>query len=100
MTISSAVMSVGFISFSLLVEEKVAESVEILLHNDTDALRVQTVAGEVAVVGLVIYIHCQIAVGEEQIAQVEVADEACRGVSLVAIAELSVYQKPVVEQTP
>ena len=60
---------------------------------------VETRLGEIAVVGLVIYLHGEVAVGREQIADVEIADErrACRG-CFVAVAELSVDEQAVVEQ--
>ena len=55
---------------------------------------------EVAVVGLVIHLQCQVAIGVEQVLQVEVADERRVGLChVVPIAELSVEQQSVIEHT-
>ena len=63
-----------FFLFSLDTKQ-FAPSVEVFLHDESHALRVQAVLDEVAVVGLVVHLYCQVAVGEEQVADVEVADE-------------------------
>ena len=55
--------------------EKLGKTGEVFLEDKTDTLRVQRVAREVAVVGLVVNPDGSIAVGEKQVAHVEVADE-------------------------
>ena len=80
-------------------KEQVGEPCEVFLHDDSKSLCVQTVAREVAVVCLVVYIDSKIAVREQQIFQVEVADEAGCGIRVVAVAELSVEEQSVVEHT-
>ena len=59
---------------------------------------VETVAREVAVVGLIVDSQGKVAVGLEEIAQVEVADETGSGGCIVSISELSIEEKPVVEE--
>ena len=62
-------------------------------------MRVQRRLGEIAVIGLVVYLESQVAIGEEQIADVEVTNE--RGVcclAVVAIAKLAVDEQSVVKQ--
>ena len=91
-------MLVLFTGFGCLSEE-ILPRIEILFHNQTDALRVQTVLGEIAVVGLIVYFDGKIAAWEEQVANVEVANKAGSGIGIVAIAELSVDEQSVVEQS-
>ena len=83
----------------LAPSEEIAEAIEVFLQNKTYSLRVKTVAGEISVVGLIVHAHGKIAVREQQIAQVEVADEARRGIGIITIAELSVEEQSVVEQS-
>jgi hypothetical protein len=45
--------------------KKVVPSVEILLHDETDALRVEAGTGEVSVVGLIVDFQGKVSVGEE-----------------------------------
>ena len=45
-------------------EEQVGDFCEVFLHNDTQTLCVQTAACEVAVVGLVVHIDGEVAIGE------------------------------------
>ena len=88
----------GCFSFTSARSKEVAKAVEILFHDDTDTLGVQARLGEIAVVGLVIHLQGEVAVGVEQVLQVEVTDERWVGAGgIVAIAELSVEQEPVVE---
>ena len=54
-----------FFCFLLLSpEEEVGYSGEVLLHYNTQALRVKTVACKVAVVGLVVHVYGKVAVRE------------------------------------
>ena len=61
-------------------------------------MRVEAVSGEIAVVGLVIHAHGEIAVREDEITEIEVADETLRGIRIVAIAKLTIEQQAIVEQ--
>ena len=79
--------------------EQIAETVEVLLEDEADALRIERVAGEIAVVGLVVDVDAEVAVGEDEVAHVEVADKRLRGIGVVAVTELTVEQQAVVEQT-
>lgn len=85
-----------FLLFSFDTEE-ITQTAEVFFHDKSDALCVQTVAGEVAVVGLVVHPHSEVSVGVDEVAQVEIADEALGGVGLVAVAELSVEEQSVAE---
>ena len=88
----------GCSSFTSARSKEVADPVEVLFHDKTDALGVHARLGEVAVVGLVVHLEGEIAVGVKQILHIEVADERRGGLrGVVAIAELSVEQEPVVE---
>lgn len=71
---------------------------EVGLHYKAQSLRVEAVACEVAVVRLVVDVDSQVAVREQQVLHVEVADEVVGCVRVVAIAELSVEEQAVVEQ--
>ena len=87
--------------FSLLAalpEEQVRHTCEVGLHDEAQSLRVEAVASEVSVVCLVVDIDGEVAVREQQILHVEVADEVVGCVRVVAIAELSVQEQAVVEQ--
>ena len=53
---------------------------------------------EVAVIGLIVHPYSEIAIRKEEIAQVEITDEARCCIRVVAISKLSVEQKAVVEQ--
>ena len=55
--------------------KEVAEAVEVLFHDEADALGVERRSGEVAVVGLVVNLQGQVAIGVEEVLDVEVADE-------------------------
>ena len=81
-----------------LDSEEVAPAVEILFHDQTETLRVEAVSGEIAVVGLVVHAHGEIAVREDEITEIEVADETLRGIRIVAIAKLTIEEQTVVEQ--
>ena len=84
--------------FLLLDSEKIAPAIEILFHDQTETLRVEAVSGEIAVVGLIIHAYGEIAVREDEITEIEVADETLRGIRIVAIAKLTVEEQTVVEQ--
>ena len=91
---------IAFLLFPLLGGEEVAETVEVFLHDDAETLGVERRLGEVTVVGLVVDLQGKVAVGVEEVLQVEVADERRGGLlGIVAIAELSVEQQTVVEHT-
>ena len=80
--------------------KKVVPSVEILLHDEADALRVEAGTGEVAVVGLIVDFQGKVSVGEEEIANVKIADKRRGGgIDVVAIAELAIDKQAVVEHT-
>ena len=79
--------------------QQVAKIEEVFLHDETHTLGVQTVACEVAVVGLIVDVNREVAVREDEVTQVEVADEALCGVGVVAITKLSVEEQTVVEQS-
>ena len=55
--------------------EEVAEAVEVLLHDDAEALGVERRLGEVTIVGLVIDLQGEVAVGVEVVLHVKIADE-------------------------
>ena len=78
--------------FSLLFDsKKIANAVKIFFQDNAKTLRVQRRFGEVAVVGLIVNLKCQIAVGEEQVSNVEIANKRRIGrFGVVAVAELSV----------
>ena len=48
---------------------------KVFLHDDSDTLRVQTRLREVAIVGLVVDLQCKVAIGEQQVLHIEVANE-------------------------
>ena len=52
-----------FVLALLLDREEVAKSVEVFLHDETDALGVERRLGEITVVGLVVHLQGQVAVG-------------------------------------
>ena len=87
-----------FSLFAALPEEQVRHTCEVGLHDEAQSLRVEAVASEVAVVCLVVDIDGEVAVREQQILHVEVADEVVRRIRVVAVAELSVQEQSVVEQ--
>ena len=60
-------------------------------------MRVERVAREIAVVGLVIDLDGEVSAGSEQVLQVDIADERGGGVGVVAIAKLAVDEQSVVE---
>ena len=92
--------TLGLPPFPIVVPaEKFAPGIEILLHHEADALCVQTAACEVAVVGLVIHLHGEVSVWQKQIAYVEVSNERCRCIGVVAITELAINQQSVVQQS-
>ena len=76
----------------VLSAEEVGQCGEIFLQEQSYALCVETVACELAVVCLVVVVYGEIAVGVEQILEVEIADKACCGIGLVAVSELAVYE--------
>ena len=76
--------------------EEVAQTAKVFLQYKTDTLGVERVACEIAVVGLVVDMYAEVAIGEYEIAQVEVADERCCSVGIVAITELPVEDQAVV----
>ena len=82
----------------LFDSEQVLQSVEVFLHDKTEALSVQTVLGEVTVVGLVVHSHGEITIRKDEVTQVEVTDKALGGIGIVPVAELSVEEQTVVEQ--
>ena len=84
---------------TLSPEEQVRDTLEVLLHYYTQALSIKAVAREVAVICLVVDINGKVTIGEEQILDVEVANETGCGIIVVTIAELTVYEQTVVKQT-
>ena len=82
-------------SIALSPEEQVRDTLEVLLHYYTQALSIKAVAREVAVICLVVDINGKVAIGEEQILDVEVANETGCGIIVVTIAELTVYEQTV-----
>ena len=78
--------------------EDVAQVVEVFLQDQSYALRGQRVAGEIAVVGLVVDAEGDVAAREEEVTDVEVADEGAFVFRhVVAVAELSVEEEAIVE---
>ena len=76
------------------------ESGEVLFDNQAHSLRIERIAGEVAVVVLIVEPYGQVAIGSEEIADVEIADK--RGIvgrGIVAIAKLTVDEQAVIEQS-
>ena len=86
----------GFLFLFLLLllfdAEEIAEAVEVFLHDETEALRVQTVARKIAVVGLIVHAYGEVAAREDEVAEVEIADETLRGIRIVAITELAIEE--------
>ena len=76
-----------------LYSEEVWQGSEVFLNDESHALGGKAIASEVAVVGLVIHPHGKVAVREEQVADVEVADETGGGIAVVAVAKLSVDEE-------
>ena len=60
---------------------------------------VETIAGEIAVVGFVVDLDGKVSVGVDEVSQVKVAHEARSSIGVVAVSELSVYEETVVEQS-
>ena len=73
------------------------QTLELALEDQTDALCVERSLGEIAVVGLVVALYADV-VGKE-ISDVEVADEVGGIHRVLAIAEVSVDEQAVVEET-
>ena len=72
-----------FLFFLLLFDaEEIAEAVEVFLHDETETLRVQTVARKIAVVGLIVHAYGEVAAREDEVAEVEIADETLRGIRI------------------
>jgi hypothetical protein len=91
----------GFLFLFLLLlfdAEEIAEAVEVFLHDEAETLRVQTVARKIAVVGLIVHAYGEVAVREDEVAEVKIADETLRGIRIVAITELAIEKQAVVEQ--
>ena len=65
----------AFLLFPLLGGKEVAETVEVFLHDDAEALGVERRLGEVTVVGHVVHLHREVTIRQEQVLDVEVADE-------------------------
>lgn len=82
-----------------LYPEQIPNTVEVLLQDNANALGRETVASEITVVGLIVDPHSEVAVGLEEIAQIEIANETGCGIGVVAIAKLPVEEQPVVEKT-
>ena len=72
--------------------EEIAEAVEVFLHDETETLRVQTVARKIAVVGLIVHAYGEVAVREDEVAEVKITDETLRGIRIVAITELAIEE--------
>ena len=88
-----------FLFFLLLFDaEEIAEAVEVFLHDEAETLRVQTVARKIAVVGLIVHAYGEVAVREDEVTEVEIADETLRGIRIVTITELTIEEQAVVEQ--
>ena len=77
--------------------QQVTPAIEVSLQYNAKALGVKTVLGEVAVIGLVVNPHGEVAIWINKILKVKVADETGRRIGVVAIAELAVEQQAVVE---
>ena len=58
-----------------LYPEQIPNTVEVLLQDNANALGRETVASEITVVGLIVDPHSEVAVGLEEIAQIEIANE-------------------------
>ena len=85
-------------SLLLLPPKQCSKGVEVVFQDETETLGVERVLGEIAVVGLVINPHGKVAVREEEIAKVEVADELLiGGGGIVAVAKLTIEEQTVVE---
>lgn len=74
----------------LLEIEQLADSTEVFLYNKTYALRIECVACEVSVVGLVVYMNAEIAIREDKVTQVEITNKRGGSISIVPIAKLTV----------
>ena len=61
-------------------------------------MRVEAVFDEISVVGLVVHIDGEIAIGKQQVLNVEITYKTGRSVFVVAIAKLAVDKKPVVQK--
>ena len=97
-TMTSLCISLFFL-FLFLLPKQVEDIAEVLFHDEADTLGVETGLGKIAVVGLIINLDGKVAVGKEEVANVEVADEVgVGGVDIIAITKLSVDQKAVVEK--
>lgn len=85
----------GFLFLFLLLlfdAEEIAEAVEVFLHDETETLCVQTVARKIAVVGLIVHAYGEVAVREDEVAEVKITDETLRGIRIVAITELAIEE--------
>ena len=79
--------------FAFSAAKEVPQAVKVALEYYAHALCIERVACEVAVVGLVVDAYGHVAVGHEQVAQVEVTDERrVVGGYIVAVAKLSVEE--------
>ena len=80
--------------------KEISPAVEVFFKDQSDALSVETVSSEISVVGLIVHLDGHASAGEEQVADVEIADETGCSIGIVAIAELTIDEQTVVEQTP
>ena len=81
-----------FLFLLLFDAEEIAPAVEVFLHDETETLRVQTVARKIAVVGLIVHVYGEVAVREDEVAEVKITDETLRGIRIVAITELAIEE--------
>mgnify|MGYP004419949681 CR=1 FL=1 len=82
----------------LFDSEQVLQTVEVFLHDETEALCVKTVTGKVTVVCLVVHSDSQITIWENEVSHVKITDETLCGIRIVAIAKLTIEQQAVIEQ--
>ena len=86
-------------SFATFNSEQVAQAVEVFLKDEAESLSIEAVSCKIPVVRLVVYSDGKVAVWQQQVSDVEVANKTRCGIGVVPVAELSVYEQPVVEQS-
>ena len=87
-----------FLLLQSVDSKEVTPTVEVFLHDETEALCVKTVTGKVTVVCLVVHSDSQITIRENEVSHVKITDETLCGIRIVAIAKLTIEQQAVIEQ--
>ena len=77
--------------------EKFPQSSKVFLYINTYSLRGEGITRKVSVVGVIVEINGEIAIGDKEIFYVEISDEwRCVGCHIISVTEFAVYNQTVV----